>query len=122
MGPMQTESLEGKKYVFVVVDDFSRFTWVRFLKGKSDTAKVCINLCLSLQHEQGKSIIRIRNDHGKEFENEELDNFCEVEGIHHEYSAPLNTTKWSSREKEQNFTRDGSSHASCQISATTVLG
>ncbi|KAA0052244.1 putative gag-pol polyprotein [Cucumis melo var. makuwa] len=27
MGPMQTESLGGKKYVFVVVDDFSHFTW-----------------------------------------------------------------------------------------------
>ena len=39
MGPMQIESLGGKKYVFVVVDDFSRFTWIRFLKGKSDTAK-----------------------------------------------------------------------------------
>ncbi|KAA0039042.1 gag-pol polyprotein [Cucumis melo var. makuwa] len=66
-GPMQTESLGGKKYVFVVVDDFSHFTW----------------------REQGKNIVRIRSDHGKEFENEELDSFCEVEGIHHEYSALL---------------------------------
>ncbi|KAA0051806.1 gag-pol polyprotein [Cucumis melo var. makuwa] len=39
MGPMQTESLGGKKYVFVAMDDFSLFTWIRFLKGKSDTAK-----------------------------------------------------------------------------------
>ena len=44
MGPMQTKSLVGKKYVFVVVDDFFHFTWVRFLKGKSDTVKVCICL------------------------------------------------------------------------------
>ena len=57
MGPMQTESLGGKNYVFVVVYDFSCFTQVRFLKGKSNTAKVCINLCLSLQREQGKNIV-----------------------------------------------------------------
>ncbi|KAA0035673.1 gag-pol polyprotein [Cucumis melo var. makuwa] len=39
MGPMQIESLGGKKYVLVVVDDYSRITWVQFLKGKSDTSE-----------------------------------------------------------------------------------
>ena len=54
MGPMQIESLGEKKYVFVVVDDYSRFTWVQFLKGKSDTVQICISLCLNLQREKGK--------------------------------------------------------------------
>ncbi|TYK04104.1 Cysteine-rich RLK (RECEPTOR-like protein kinase) 8 [Cucumis melo var. makuwa] len=45
--------------------EFSRFTKVRFLREKSDIAKVCISLCLSLQREQGKNIVRIRSDHGK---------------------------------------------------------
>ncbi|KAA0067130.1 Peptidase aspartic, catalytic [Cucumis melo var. makuwa] len=76
-------------YVFVVVDDLSCFTWIRFLRGKSDTTKVCISLCLILQHEEGKNTVQIRSDHGKEFENEELDSFCEAEGIHHAYSIPL---------------------------------
>ncbi|KAA0061231.1 gag-pol polyprotein [Cucumis melo var. makuwa] len=89
IGLMQTASLGGKKYVFVVVNDFSRFTWIRFLKGKSNTAKVCMNLCLSLQREQGKNIVRIMSDHGKEFESEELNNFCKAEEIHYEYSTPL---------------------------------
>ncbi|MCI41217.1 putative gag-pol polyprotein, partial [Trifolium medium] len=31
MGPMQTKSLGGKKFAFVMVDDFSRFTWIDFL-------------------------------------------------------------------------------------------
>ena len=72
MGSMQTKSLGGKKYVFVCVDDFSKFTWVRFLIGKSETAKVCISLCLNLQCDQGKNIICVRSDHGKEFENEKI--------------------------------------------------
>ncbi|KAA0038999.1 envelope-like protein [Cucumis melo var. makuwa] len=89
MGPMQTKSLGGKKYVLVAVDDFSRFTWVRFLKGKSDTPKVCISLCLILQREKEVKIVRIRSDHGKEFKNEDLNNFYDFEGIHHEYSTPI---------------------------------
>ena len=76
MGLMQTESLDEKKYMLVVVDESSRLTWVQFLKGKSDTIKLCISLCLNLQHEKGQKIIRIRSDHGKEFDNEDLNNFC----------------------------------------------
>lgn len=37
---MQVESISGKRYVYVVVDDFSRFTWVNFIKEKSDTFEV----------------------------------------------------------------------------------
>jgi hypothetical protein len=40
MGPMQVESIGGKRYAFVVVDDFSRFTWVNFIREKSGTFDV----------------------------------------------------------------------------------
>lgn len=89
MGLMQTESLGGKKYVFVYVDDYSHFTLVKFLRGKSDTIRVCKDLCLQLQCEQGKNVIRIRSDHGREFKNEEFSNFYDMKGILHEYSTPL---------------------------------
>jgi len=48
MGPMQVESIGGKRYVLVVVDDFSRFTWVNFIREKSDTFgvfKSCVHNC-----------------------------------------------------------------------------
>ncbi|KAL0546255.1 hypothetical protein IC582_016161 [Cucumis melo] len=89
MGPMQTESLGGKRYVLVVVDDYSRYTWVCFLKGKTDTVEICKKLCLKLQHEKWKKITRIRSDHGKEFDNEGFNSFCLLEGIHHEFLAPI---------------------------------
>ncbi|KAK0594046.1 hypothetical protein LWI29_032026 [Acer saccharum] len=47
MGPMQTESLGGKRYIFVCVDDFSRFTWTYFLREKSETFDKFKMLCIS---------------------------------------------------------------------------
>ncbi|KAG9458847.1 hypothetical protein H6P81_003355 [Aristolochia fimbriata] len=91
LGLVQTESIVGKRYVLVCVDDFSRFTWVEFIREKSDTYKVFASLCRRLMTEKnvliGK-IIRIRSDHGREFENNQFAKFCEKKGISHEFSAP----------------------------------
>nr|GEX58574.1 retrovirus-related Pol polyprotein from transposon TNT 1-94 [Tanacetum cinerariifolium] len=35
-GPMRVESVNGKKYILVIVDDYSRFTWVKFLRSKDE--------------------------------------------------------------------------------------
>ncbi|KAK2404703.1 gag-protease polyprotein [Trifolium repens] len=68
MGPMQVESLGGKRYAFVVVDDYSRYTWVNFVREKSDISSVFKELCIQLQREKGSNVVRIRSDHGREFE------------------------------------------------------
>ena len=52
MGPMQVESLGGKRYVFVCVDDFSMYTWVEFIREKSDTFTVFYALCNKVQMEK----------------------------------------------------------------------
>ena len=49
MGPMQVESIAGKRYVFVCVDDFSRFTWIDFLKEKSKTFDIFKKLCKKIE-------------------------------------------------------------------------
>ncbi|KAI3667113.1 hypothetical protein L6452_42161 [Arctium lappa] len=41
-GPMRTQSLGGKKYILVIVDDYSRYTWVKFLRSKDETPDVLI--------------------------------------------------------------------------------
>lgn len=66
MGPVQVESLNGKRYIFVLVDDFSRFTWVRFLKEKSEALDSFKILALQLQTEK-ENIKQIRSNHGGEF-------------------------------------------------------
>ncbi|KAG7553143.1 Integrase catalytic core [Arabidopsis thaliana x Arabidopsis arenosa] len=87
MGPVQMESINGKKYILVLVDDFSRYTWVQFLREKSEAVESFKILALQLQNEKGR-IIQIRSDHGREFQNEIFEQFCQTQGIRHQYSAP----------------------------------
>nr|GFA98886.1 hypothetical protein [Tanacetum cinerariifolium] len=39
-GPMRVESINGKRYVLVIVDDYSRYTWTHFLRSKDETPEV----------------------------------------------------------------------------------
>ena len=89
MGLMHVESIGGKRYVFVVVNDFSRFTWVNFIREKLDTFDVIKEPCTQLQREKDIAIVRIRSDHGIEFENVKFNEYCSGEGIKHEFSSPI---------------------------------
>lgn len=73
------------------VDDYSRFTWVGFLKEKAYTFKVYRALCLQLQREQEKSIYypHLERSWIKKFGNAEFNEFCGSKGIVHELSAPI---------------------------------
>ena len=53
MGPTRTESLGGKQYIMVMVDDFSRYSWVEFLREKSKACDKMERLCKRLQNEKG---------------------------------------------------------------------
>ena len=67
IGPTRTESLGGKRYIMVVVDDFTRYTWVILVRSKSDAPEHIEALCKRLQNEKSLKIDRIRSHHGKEF-------------------------------------------------------
>ena len=71
---MQVESLAGKMYAFVCIDDFSRYTQVDFIKEKSYTFDVFRKLCKKVKNEQNCNIVRIMSDHGREFENSSFEN------------------------------------------------
>ena len=88
MGLMRIESMGGKRYIMVVVDDFSRYSWVEFLREKSEACDKMERLCKKLQNEKGVPIVKIRNDHGKEFENAKFETFCNEHDIKKEFSAP----------------------------------
>ena len=88
IGPMRTESRGGKRYVLVVVDDFSRYSFACFLREKSKAIKHLKSLCTRIQVEIGYPIREIKSDKGKEFDNINVDLFYYSKGIKHEYLTP----------------------------------
>ncbi|GKA88885.1 retrovirus-related pol polyprotein from transposon TNT 1-94 [Tanacetum coccineum] len=88
-GPSAVRSYGGNRYTLVIVDDYSRYTWTRFLKDKTeafDQFKIFSN---KIQNQLGCTIVSIRTDHGREFDNEvQFKEFCNANGITHNFSAP----------------------------------
>ena len=85
MGLARVQNLGGMKYILVVVDDFTRYTWVTLLRDKSEASEKMIHLCKKLHIEKNTMIARIRSDHGKEFENSKLGSFCNDQGTKQEF-------------------------------------
>ncbi|KAK9163296.1 hypothetical protein Syun_004198 [Stephania yunnanensis] len=87
-GPTQTQSLGGKSYCFVIVDDFTRYTWVYFLSHKHEVFDVFVKFCALVENEKGYKITIIRSDRGGEFVNRNLEDFCAKQGYTHQLSSP----------------------------------
>ncbi|GKA08512.1 retrovirus-related pol polyprotein from transposon TNT 1-94 [Tanacetum coccineum] len=76
-GLMHVQTINGKKYILVIVDDYSRFTWVKFLRSKDETPEVVIKFLKQIQVGLNKTIIYIRTDNGTEFVNKVLTEYYE---------------------------------------------
>lgn len=87
-GSMLVISRGGKRYILVIVDDYSRFTWTMFLATKDETYDVFEIFVRLVQKKLSIEVINIRSDHGSEFENSKFLNFCSTNGIDHNFSAP----------------------------------
>jgi transposase InsO family protein len=86
--PIAYISIGGSKYCLVIVDDYSRFTWVFFLQDKSQTQETLKGFLRRAQNEFGLRIKKIRSNNGTEFKNSQIEGFLEDEGIKHEFSSP----------------------------------
>nr|GEZ43979.1 hypothetical protein [Tanacetum cinerariifolium] len=71
-GPMRVASINGKRYVLVIVDDYSRYTWVHFLRTKDETPEVIKNFLKKIYVCLQAPVIIVRTDNGTEFENQVL--------------------------------------------------
>jgi transposase InsO family protein len=87
-GPIAYISIGGSMYCLVIVDDYSRFTWVFFLQEKSHTQETLKGFLRRVQNEFGLRIKKIRSDNGTKFKNSQIEGFLEEEGIKHEFSSP----------------------------------
>jgi transposase InsO family protein len=87
-GSISYISIGGSKYCLVIMDDYSRFTWVFFLQEKSQTQETIKRFLRRAQNEFELKIKKIRSDNGMEFKNSQMEGFLKEEGIKHEFSSP----------------------------------
>ncbi|GJX80172.1 retrovirus-related pol polyprotein from transposon TNT 1-94 [Tanacetum coccineum] len=116
-GPMRVETINGKKYILVIVDDFSRYTWTFFLRTKDETPEVLKDFLKIIQRNLQAQVITIRTDRGTKFLNKILTAYFKEEGIEHQTST--------SRTPEQNGIVERQNHtlvkAACMMLSTSKL-
>nr|GEW77647.1 hypothetical protein [Tanacetum cinerariifolium] len=86
-GPMRVASINGKKYVLVIVDDYSRYTWTHFLRSKDETPEILIDFLRLVQRGLHAQVRIVRTGKGTEFLNKTLHAYFDSEGILHQTSV-----------------------------------
>ncbi|GKD97832.1 retrovirus-related pol polyprotein from transposon TNT 1-94 [Tanacetum coccineum] len=87
-GPSAIQSYNGNRYTLVIVDDYSRYTWTRFLKDKTEAFDQFKIFSKKIQKQLRCTIVSIRTNYGREFDNEvQFGEFCNANGITHNFSA-----------------------------------
>ncbi|GJT80167.1 retrovirus-related pol polyprotein from transposon TNT 1-94 [Tanacetum coccineum] len=85
-GLMRVASINGKRYILVIVNDYSRFTWVRFLRTKDKAPEAIIKCIKNIQVCLNVTICNVRTDNETEFVNQTLREIYENVSISHQTS------------------------------------
>ena len=87
--PMPITSMNGSRYnILTFIDDFSRYTWVFFIKKKSEVLEKLTELKALIENASGKKIKILRFDNGGEYVSNELLHICSQSGIQIHHSVP----------------------------------
>jgi transposase InsO family protein len=85
--PFRVRSMGGKWYVLVIVDDYSRYSWIFFFQSKDEVFEHIRSLALRLNNEHPNCLKAICSDNGTEFINASFDEFCLEHGIDQQFFA-----------------------------------
>ncbi|GKD79880.1 retrovirus-related pol polyprotein from transposon TNT 1-94, partial [Tanacetum coccineum] len=86
-GLMRVASINEKRYILVIVNDYSRFTWVRFLKTKDEAPMAIIKCIKNIQVRLKATVQNVRTYNGTEFFNQTIHEWYENVGISHQTSV-----------------------------------
>ena len=87
-GPITPSTAGRNRYIFVLIDDCSRYMWSILLKEKSEAFDKFKRFKKIVEHEAGKTIKTLRTDRGGEFTSTEFRDFCKKSGIQRHLTAP----------------------------------
>nr|GEW60829.1 hypothetical protein [Tanacetum cinerariifolium] len=79
--------VKQKMYCLVVIDDYSRFTWVFFLATNDETSGILKSFNTKIENLVDHKVKVIRCDNKTEFKNREMNQFCEMNGILRQFSV-----------------------------------
>ena len=99
-GPMSVQSFRGYSYCVTFIDDYSRKTWIYFLKAKSEVFDRSREFKTLIENQTRRKIRVLRTNNGGEYTSNEFLDYCSSEGITKEHTVPYPTIEWSDREKE----------------------
>ena len=88
--PMSSSSLSGYVYYVSFIDDFSRKTWIYFLKSKDEVFSKFKEFKALIENHTKKKIKTFRSNNGGEFTSEEFNELCKELGIKRELTTPYN--------------------------------
>nr|GEW14235.1 hypothetical protein [Tanacetum cinerariifolium] len=86
-GPMRIASINGKRYVLVIMDDYSCYMWVHFLRSKDEAPELIIKFLKRITVLLQSPVIIIRTDNDTEFKNQVLKEYFDTVGIFHQMSS-----------------------------------
>nr|GEZ13898.1 hypothetical protein [Tanacetum cinerariifolium] len=112
-GPMRVESINGKKYILIIVDDYSRFILVKCLRSKDETPYSIIKFLKMIQVRMKVPVYHIRTDNGTEFVNQTLREYYKHVGISHETSV--------ARSSQHNSVVERHNHALIEAARTMLI-
>ncbi|GKA43012.1 retrovirus-related pol polyprotein from transposon TNT 1-94 [Tanacetum coccineum] len=81
-------SINHEKYTLVIIDEYSKYTWVYFLRKKSQAPKMIMYFIRMVENQNDVKVKQIKTDNGTEFRNHELESFCDEKGISQNFSSP----------------------------------
>ncbi|GJW87443.1 ribonuclease H-like domain-containing protein [Tanacetum coccineum] len=91
-GSTSVRSLNHKTYCLVITDDFSRFSWVFFLRTKDETSAILKDFIRQMENQLNPKVKTIRSDNGTEFKNKDVIELCGSKGIKREYNQRIKLT------------------------------
>jgi transposase InsO family protein len=89
-GPMPSSSISGYVYYVSFIDDYSRKTWIYFLKSKDEVFSKFKEFKALIENLSERKIKILRSDNGGEYISKEFVNFCKDVGIKRELTTPYN--------------------------------
>jgi hypothetical protein len=88
-GPTRTKIIYGEHYFMMIIDEYTRMTWVYFLKKKSEAFEKFKTYKVIIENETDLKIKCMRSDNGGEFTSKDFIQLCENHGIKRKISTHM---------------------------------